>query len=305
MLANEWDMEDLKDWGVDIPVDWGNDAESKEMEKEAEEDDFDEEKDAVEPICQHGDIWMLGQHTLMCGDSTKAEDFERLMDGQKADLTFTSPPYNAGCLDIKGRNSTKKKYMNDEDTKTDEQYLSFLSSNVNLLLKHSDEVFYNIGVVAGSKIAILGLLYEYREKFKDFIYWKKNNPVNCIAKGVISSAVELIMCFGDNNTRSFKDTHFSNGEYYLGVIEGNVASNNEYSKIHKATFPIYLPENIIKNFSSKGSSIIDCFGGTGTTLIACEQLDRKCYMMELDPHYCDVIIARWEKLTGNKAIKKQ
>jgi DNA modification methylase len=305
MLANEWDMEDLKDWGVDIPVDWGNDAESKEMEKEAEEDDFDEEKDAVEPICQHGDIWMLGQHTLMCGDSTKAEDFERLMDGQKADLTFTSPPYNAGCLDIKGRNSTKKKYMNDEDTKTDEQYLSFLSSNVNLLLKHSDEVFYNIGVVAGSKIAILGLLYEYREKFKDFIYWKKNNPVNYIAKGVISSAVELIMCFGDNNTRSFKDTHFSNGEYYLGVIEGNVASNNEYSKIHKATFPIYLPENIIKNFSSKGSSIIDCFGGTGTTLIACEQLDRKCYMMELDPHYCDVIIARWEKLTGNKAIKKQ
>lgn len=81
MLANEWDMEDLKDWGVDMPVDWGNDAESKEMEKEAEEDDFDEEKDAVEPICQRGDIWMLGQHTLMCGDSTSEEDVARLTGG--------------------------------------------------------------------------------------------------------------------------------------------------------------------------------------------------------------------------------
>lgn len=82
MLANEWDMEDLKDWGVDMPVDWGNDAESKEMEKEAEEDDFDEEKDAVEPICQRGDIWMLGQHTLMCGDSTSEEDVKKLTGGR-------------------------------------------------------------------------------------------------------------------------------------------------------------------------------------------------------------------------------
>lgn len=81
MLANEWDMEDLKDWGVDLPIDWGNDTESKEMEKEAEEDDFDEEKDAVEPICQRGDIWMLGQHTLMCGDSTIEEDVARLTGG--------------------------------------------------------------------------------------------------------------------------------------------------------------------------------------------------------------------------------
>ena len=111
------------------------------------------------------------------------------------------------------------------------------------------------------------------------------------------------MCFGENNSRAFKDTHFQNGEYYLGVIEGNVASNNEYAKIHKATFPMYLPENIIKNFSSKGSLILDCFGGTGTTMIAAEQLGRKCYMMELDPHYCDVIIARWEKLTGQTATK--
>ena len=302
----EWDLPNIvEDFDVSVAEDWGVsvDLSIEQEPQEAKDDDFDEEKDPVATICQEGDVWQLGEHRLMCGDSTKAEDFERLMDGQKADLTFTSPPYNAGCLDLEGRENTKRKYMNDADTKTNEQYLAFLSSNVELLLKYSDEVFYNIGVVAGSKVAILGLLYEYRDKFKDFIYWKKNNPVNCIAKGVISSAVELIMCFGENNSRSFKDTHFQNGEYYLGVIEGNVASNNEYAKIHKATFPMYLPENIIRNFSSKGSAIIDCFGGTGTTLIAAEQLGRKCYMMELDPHYCDVIIARWEKLTGQKAVK--
>lgn len=91
MLANEWDMEDLKDWGVDIPVDWGNDAESNEMEKEAEEDDFDEEKDAVEPVCQRGDIWMLGQHTLMCGDSTSEEDVARLTGGGENGFMVNRP----------------------------------------------------------------------------------------------------------------------------------------------------------------------------------------------------------------------
>lgn len=91
-LANQYDIEVLQDWGLDVPIDWGNDAESNEIEKEAEEEDFDEEKDAVEPVCQRGDIWMLGQHTLMCGDSTSEEDVKKLMNGEKADMVFTDPP---------------------------------------------------------------------------------------------------------------------------------------------------------------------------------------------------------------------
>jgi DNA modification methylase len=134
------------------------------------------------------------------------------------------------------------------------------------------------------------------------IYWEKDTAAPCIQKGVVNNLVEFIIAFGENGSRQFKNAQFSQGTYW-NVIKGKNARDNEYSKIHKATFPVYLPSEIIKSFSPKGGSIIDCFGGTGTTLIAAEQLGRKCYMMELDPHYCDVIIARWEKLTGQKAIK--
>jgi DNA modification methylase len=256
----------------------------------------------VETVCKKGDIWKLGNHRLMCGDSTDAADVALLMDGEKADIAFTSPPYNAGHLDIKGNERTKKKYQNFDDDKTETEYFGFIRKNVEILLGVCSEVFYNMGVVAGSKIAIIELLHEFKDNFKDFIYWEKSNPVKAIAKGVISSSVELIICLGENNSRSFKDTHFQNGEYYIGVIKGSVASSNKYAKIHKATFPIYLPDNIISNFTSQGAIVLDCFGGTGTTLIAAEQLNRKCYMMELDEHYCDVIISRWENLTGQKAV---
>ena len=101
-------------------------------------------------------------------------------------------------------------------------------------------------------------------------------------------------------TVKFENAQFSQGTYW-NVIEGSNASGNQYSDIHKATFPVYLPANIITNFAPPHGSVVDCFGGTGTTLIACEQLGRKCYMMELDPKYCDVIIQRWETFTGKNA----
>lgn len=295
-LANEWDDLPLQDWGVPA---W--ETQNEPAAPEVKEDDFDETMNEVQTRCNPGDIWQLGEHRLMCGDSTDAAQVALLMDGHRADIAFTSPPYNAGHLDIPGNERTKKKYQNDEDSKTDSEYFQFLRTNLEILLNVSDEVFYNLGVVSGSKMSIINVLYEFRNKFKDFIYWKKSNPVNAIAHGVISSSIELILCFGENNTRRFKDTHFENGEYYLGVIEGSVASGNEYAKIHKATFPMYLPENILRNFTSEKSLVLDCFGGTGTTLIAAEQLNRKCYMMELDPHYCDVIISRWETFTGKTA----
>lgn len=295
-VESEFDI-DASAWGVDVDLE--DDAE----QPTASEDDFDENTDAIETRCKKGDVWLLGNHRLMCGDSTSAEDVARLMGGEKADITFTSPPYNAGCMNIEGQERTGKKYNEYDDNKTESQYIDFLRNNLEILVNVSNEVFYNLGVVAGSKTAIISILYQFKDYFKDFIYWEKSNPVNAIAHGVISSSIELIICLGKNNSRRFDDTHFENGEYYLGVIKGSVASNNEYSKIHRATFPVYLPENIIRNFTSVGKVVLDCFGGTGTTLIACEQIGRKCFMMELDAHYCDVIIARWEKLTGLKAEK--
>ena len=254
-------------------------------------------------VSKRGQIYRLGRHRLMCGDSTSKEDMERLMDGHRADITFTSPPYNAHHMDVVDSNGvqkgTQKKYLADNDNRSDEEYQEFLNRNIELLLDNSDEVFYNIGVGSGSKKAIAGLLERFSDNFKDLLYWKKTNPMPVIADGVISSAVELIIAFGKNGTRSFN--HFDDRLFH-GVIEGLSAStSNQYADIHKATFPVYLPSEIITRFTERGGSVLDCFGGTGTTMIACEQLERDCYMMELEPVYVDVIIKRWEDFTGQKA----
>lgn len=163
-------------------------------------------------------------------------------------------------------------------------------------------MFYNIGLVSGNKREIFKLINQYIDRFKDIIYWEKSTAAPCIQKGVINNLVEFIIAFGENNTRRFVNAQFGQGTYW-NVIKGNGANDNEYSDIHKATFPVYLPSNIIQNFCPQGGSVIDCFGGTGTTMIAAEQLGRKAYLMELDPRYCDVIIARWEKFTGRTAEK--
>jgi DNA modification methylase len=253
-----------------------------------------------EPITKMGDIYQLGNHRLMCGDSTSIDAVDKLMDGQKADICFTSPPYNAGSLDIKGNARTQKKYNSFDDNQTEDEYKDFVISNLNCIFSVCNEVLYNIGLVEGNKRVIVDVLAHYREQFKDIIYWKKNNVAPHIQGGVINNLVEFILCFGDGK-RKFQNAQFTQGSYY-NVIEGSSAAGNEFSKIHKATFPTYLPENIIQNFCPVKGSILDTFGGTGTTMIAAEKLNRKCYLMELDPKYCDVIVKRWEDFTGKKAV---
>ena len=247
-----------------------------------------------------GDVWVLGNHRLMCGDSTSIDAVEKLMDGKKANICFTSPPYNAGSLNVKGQSGTGKKYNSFDDNQTESEFFDFLTANMNCLMAVSDEVFYNIGLVQDNKRTIFKLVNEFGDTFKDVIYWKKKTFAPHIQKGVINNLVEFILCFGDGN-RKFINPQFGQGTYW-NVIEGANASGNEFSSIHKATFPIYLPENIITNFTGRNAIVIDCFGGTGTTLIACEKHNRDCRMMELDPKYCDVIIKRWQEFTGKEAI---
>jgi len=253
-----------------------------------------------EPKTKLGDVWILGRHRLMCGDSTSIDAVERLMDGRKANICFTSPPYNAGSMNIKGNKRTGKKYNSFDDNQTADEFFEFLSANMTCMLSVSDEVFYNIGLVQDNKRTIFKMVDVFGDVFKDVIYWKKKAVAPHIQKGVINNLVEFILCFGDGK-RKFVNPQFSQGTYW-NVIEGANASGNEYSDIHKATFPVYLPENIITNFSAMNAIVIDCFGGTGTTLIACEKTARDCRMMELDPKYCDVIIKRWEDFTGQKAM---
>ena len=299
----EWDFdllgEELDDiLNIDMDA-FGFDFDIEDEEPEATEDDYEVEL-PEEPKAKLGDIYQLGRHRLMCGDSTDKETVELLMNGNKADIAFTSPPYNAGSLNIVGNETTKAKYNSYDDNKTELDYFNFIKTNLSLLLDNANEVFYNIGLVENNKRPIIMLQNEFIDKFKDIIYWEKSTVAPHIQNGVINNLVEFILCFG-NGKRKFENAQFSQGTYW-NVIKGANASGNEYSKIHKATFPVYLPSNIIENFSPKTRTVVDCFGGTGTTLIACEQLDRTCYMMELDPKYVDVIIDRWEQFTGQKAV---
>jgi len=291
-LANEWDVEELESWGLDIP---NFNTETL----EAEEDDFDTTPPEI-PTTVLGDLYEIGEHRLLCGDSTCSDTVAKLMNGDKADIMFTSPPYNVGA-NKSIPNSGGAKYNDCEDDKTENEYFEWLCSNINAFLPFTSEIFYNIGLVEKSKRAINKILFTYNDIFKDIIYWEKDTVAPHIQNGIINNRVEFILCFG-NGSRKFENAQFSQGTYF-NVIKGRNASGNEFAKIHKATFPIYLPENIISNFSKINSIVIDCFLGSGTTMVASHQLKRKCYGMELDPKYCDVIVNRMIKIDPSLVIK--
>ena len=276
-LANEWDGDPLDDWGIDLPEDWGE----EEQEEEAREDDFDEAKDDVPTVCQRGDIWQLGDHRLMCGDSTDATDVTSLMDGAKAPLTFTDPPYRLateGGGVFHSANSMKQIRLNGVDEF--EPLKLKLYSETNIYTHNKPLIKEYI------------LLAERENKPYDLAIYKKPGLPNY--KGHLMTDIEYIAIIGEQNPK--QGLAF---EQYSKVFVGNKDKENDlsYSK------PVALCAKFINLYSNKGDSVLDLFGGSGTTLIAAEQLHRKCYMMELDEHYCDVIIARWEKFTGEKAEK--
>jgi DNA modification methylase len=294
-LANKWDDLPLTDWGVPA---WEEEEEEEELE--AVEDDFDI-PDEIETDIVLGDFFEIGEHRLLCGDSTDSDSVAKLMNGEKAEILFTSPPYNAGS-NKNIPNSGGLKYIDNDDNKTEDHYFSFLCSNINAFLPFVNEIFYNIGLIERSKRSIIKLLYQYKDIFKDIIYWKKSTVAPHIQPGIINNKIEFILCFG-NGSRKFQNAQFPQGTYW-NVIEGPNASGNEYAKIHKATFPLYLPENIISNFTNIRAIICDSFCGTGTTMVAAHQLKRKCYGMELDCKYCQVIIDRMKKLDPTLRIKR-
>jgi site-specific DNA-methyltransferase (adenine-specific) len=249
----------------------------------------------------------------MCGDSTDSGDVALLMDGQRADICFTSPPYNMQASDISQAFKSKKvkdsygikdgTYREFSDDLSDEQYTNLLSNSLENSLNYCDETLFNIGILKCSKDGIIHILHKFKDKFCDILIWNKDSfmPL-CLPtqKHLVGHICELIFCFNNEGDRTFKHSQWELGKMH-NRIDIPSQHNNEYSKVHHATFPVALPSYIITNFTD--NSVLDLFGGTGTTLIAAEQLNRKCYMMELDPHYCDVIIARWEKLTGKTATK--
>ena len=293
MLANEWDAELLNDWGLDLPVDLSV------TELEAEEDDFSVPEGGIETDIVLGDLFEIGEHRLLCGDSTCSDSVAKLMNGEKADIAFTSPPYNAGTTPTEVKMGKTSKYANDDDNKDESEYLNLLTDFTNNTLLFSDYSFVNIQSLSGNKTALIDFLYNMKTVYADTIIWQKQNAQPAMAENVLNSQFEYIHIFSHKANRAIGVKKFRGT--LSNVLEISKQTKNEI-KEHNATFPIDLASYFVSNFSEK--SVIDLFLGSGTTMVASHQLKRKCYGMELDPKYCQVIIDRMIKLDPTLIIKK-
>lgn len=294
-LANNWNVEDLSDWGLDIP-------DFAVKEAEAVEDDY-EIPDEVKTDIVLGDLFEIGEHRLLCGDSTDSEQVAKLMNGEKSDIAFTSPPYNAAKNShLNGRvKGFDEKYQQKNDSKTDEEYLKFLYDFTINTTTFSTYSFVNIQLLAQNKFVLIDYQNELKHLLKDILIWNKSQCPPNIVKGAFNTKWEYVFCFSEyNETRGFPTSWQGK---YPNVIETENASGNEYADIHKATFPISFPSWVIEKMDF-ANSVLDLFCGTGTTMVAAHQLKRKCYGMELDPKYCQVIVDRMIKLDTSLEVKK-
>lgn len=316
-ISGEWDSEKLKTLFQDLQLnDFDLDLtgfdqiELEDLQLNFDENDtltettdiIDDEytvDDDIEVTVETGDIYQLGRHRLMCGDSTNKTDVSQLMENHIADISFTSPPYNAGTTPTEVQMGISSKYKNDDDNKSTEEYTNFLNYYLDNAIQFSQYSFMNIQSLSGNKLSLINVMHDKQKYFADTIIWDKVNGQPAMAKNVLNSVWEYVHVFSKKANRSIGTIPFRGT--LDNIIHIPLQRNNEYSKIHNATFSMDFVSYFIENFAKE--SVLDLFGGTGTTLIACEQLNRVCYMMELDPYYVQVIIDRWEKFTGESAVK--
>jgi len=298
-LANNWDDLPLVDLG--IPA-WEDNQPDLAAPVDAQEDDFDETTDTVETRCALGDVWQLGDHRLMCGDSTDLETVKKLMDGKLGDIIFTDPPYGVSYTDkneFLNRIDNAERLVNpiENDSKSPAEMNAFWTKVFGHLADVTTDkaVYYITSPQGGDLLLLLLAIHETPWALKHMLIWNKNNHV--LGRCDYNYKHEPII-YGWKK----KGTHhfYGKGEFKTTVWDIDKPFRND---LHPTMKPLRLVENCLLDGSKEGDIVLDVFGGSGTTLIAAEQLGRKCYMMEIDPHYCDVIIARWEKLTGRQAVK--
>ena len=298
----EWDMEKLMAELQDIDFDMAKYGLSEQLseiesliEKDAEEDNYAEPEE-LEPKAKLGDIYQLGNHRLMCGDSTKEEDVAKLMDGAKADMVFTDPPYNieiqGGFKDIIGKQL--KKTMEDIAFISNFEPKEFLTVLPNVFEKNK----LNAYIFCNKELVLDYLLWAKENKFAfNILVWKK--PAAFPLADNHRCDIEYLLLFRKNAiwNNSLPNVNYSRCLEYSRVNKEKENAN------HPTPKPVELISQEIQISSNPSGIVVDFFGGSGSTLIACEQLNRKCYMMEFLPKYVDVIIARWEQYTGKKAVK--
>jgi DNA modification methylase len=292
VLANEWDSDDLEAWGLDLPA-----FETDEV-LEATEDDFDATPPEI-PITVLGDLYEIGEHRLLCGDSTDSDSVAKLMNGNKADMVFTDPPYLMGFEGgmqtnedgnwTKSFNAKHGEIKNDKMSKNEElDFLDAINSNIQLFNNGAFYIcFYRLGL--GGYFASLertGI------KVRTLITWNKGN--HTLSNSDYYSKCEHIF-YGWINEHNFY------GETDFDIWEIPRTQKND---LHPTMKPIPLCEKAINNSSKVNDLVLDLFLGSGSTMVASHQLKRKCYGMELDPKYCDVIVKRMIKLDDTLTVKR-
>ena len=296
ILANEWDVAQLEDWGLDgFPF--------EEEVLEAKEDDYTE-PDKIKVDVVLGDLIEIGEHRLLCGDSTDSDQVAKLMNGEKADMVFTDPPYNVDfqgqelsnttkngvqVLHHKGANSKHEKIKN--DSIPDDEFLNFMKQVLSNILLFNQGAWY-FSFCDLKLDLLLTPLKEMGFIWKSIIIWKKNQAT--LSGKDYKSRYEPIVYGCPQN--SFYGERYKQED----IWEFQRTLKND---LHPTMKPIALIENALNNSSKKGMKILDLFLGSGSTMVAAHQLNRKCYGMELDPKYCQVIIDRMHKLDSSLIIK--
>ena len=308
---------DIADFGIDLGFPTGDPDEADKVT----EDDFDEQKEPVETICQPGDLWQLGNHRLMCGDSTKKEDVAKLMQGELAHLWLTDPPYNVAVKNSQGMTIANDNMASDE-------FRIFLRNAFAAAYPVLDKgcPFY-VWFASKEHINFEGALNDVGLQVRQELIWNKNHFILGRAHYQWKHEPCLYGWKGDScryfidvrNRASVIEDHEELNIDKMKAAEMRALLHKIYEERipttvincmkpnkdedHPTMKPVRLFGYQMANSSRPGDIILDSFGGSGTTIVAAEQLGRKARLMEYDPHYSDVIIARWEKLTGQKAVK--
>jgi DNA modification methylase len=309
IIANEWDAEQVTDWGLDIP--------DFKIEQEAEEDDY-EIPDEIQTDIVFGDLFDIGEHRLLCGDSTDSDQVAKLMDGKKWDLMATSPPYNQGnstsdgFIHTKGGHTKKGVRLYEDknaDNRSSEDYYKFCIDilKTSTIFKNEIEhtVCWNVAYNAKSRADYGKIVFGIDNPFevKETIIWDKTHSINLPQIGIYSRRCEFVFVMSENDKYHTSQTYNDCRWNYWQIKSAGSQITGESTE-HRAAYPVEFASNMVKDFSIENDLVYEPFTGSGTTMVASHQLKRKCYGMELDPKYCQVIVDRMLKLDPNIEIKK-
>lgn len=302
---SEWDEDLLNDelddiCNIDMTVFGFDDLETNMVDDDKEIVEDDVPSVPEKPITQYGDVWLMGGHRLLCGDSTKAEEVLRLMNGEKADMVFTDPPYGVSIGDKnKMLNSVQKagrctENIANDNISTSELYNILVKAMINCRENCKDTAVYFVTSPQGGELGLMMMMMKDAGlPVRHMIIWEKNSATFSLGRLDYDYQHEPIFY-----TWTKSHNNYRNGEYRTTIWKYDKPRKCD---LHPTMKPVALVANCLKDGSKENDIVLDMFGGSGTTLIAAEQLNRRARLMELDPHYCDVIVKRWEKLTGCKA----